>query len=490
MLIFNKKVKISKNVIAPASQVIISGIILFVLYGYLYRQLGANEIGVWSLVVATISVSRLGDLGLSSGVVRFVAQALGKNNERRAADIIQTTAISLGVIIPFVLLAIYPVISLILSSIMQQDNLLIALRILPYSLVYLYIMIISSVFTGGLDGCMRIDIRSILTVISQVIFLGLVFYLVPDNGIVGVAIAQLFQGSFILITSWITLRHQVKALPILPFHWEYTLLKEIFNYGVKFQTITIMNLLIDPLSKILLAKFGNIEAVGYYEMANRLILQGRALIVESSRIIIPKTSSLQEKNISEQQAFFENSYQIILYITIIFYGTLGILIYPISEIWLGNNNETFISFSLILITGWFFNTLITPAYFSNLGTANLKPNIIAHIIIGLSTLILGVAFGKLSGELGVVIGLSISLATGSLFVNIEFFNRKKILTSIKKIHKEFYDLLATSLILNIINIYILYNYKIMALAITFLLTFLFIMLVPLTIKRIYHKNAG
>lgn len=424
ILRLNSKIKIPRNIIAPASQVIISGIILFVLYGYLYRHLGANEIGIWSIVVATISVSRLGDLGLSSGVVRFVASELGKNEEKKAANIIQTAAMTLSIIIPIVLLIAYPIIRLILSSIMEHDNLQIALNILPYSLLYLYIMIVSSVFTGGLDGCMRIDIRSILTIISQIIFMGLTFYLAPRHGIKGVAIAQLFQGGFILISSWIKLRKQIKALPIFPLNWKYTLLKEMFNYGIKFQTITFMNLLIDPLTKVLLAKFGSIEAVGHYEMANRLILQGRALIVESSRIIIPKMSSLQEQNMPAQKSFFRKSYKITFYTSTIFYIIFSILIIPTITFWLGSKNiESVISFSFILLIGWYFNTLTTPVYFANLGTGFLKPNIITQGIIGALIFILGSAFGIFYQETGVVFAVAVSLVIGSFFIIIEYSRR-------------------------------------------------------------------
>jgi O-antigen/teichoic acid export membrane protein len=224
-------------------------------------------------------------------------------------------------------------------------------------------------------------------------------------------------------------------------------------------------------------------------MANRLILQGRALLVESSRIIIPKTSSLQEQSISKQLSFFEKSYRITVYISIIFYGILGISIYAISGLWLGSHDEVFINFSLILIVGWFFNTLITPAYFSNLGSAHLKPNIMAHIIIGLSTFSLGIILGDLYKEIGVIIALSTSLAIGSLFVNIEFFKRNRILTNIKHIHKTLYDLMAISFTLNIINLYAIYNFQNTALISTLFLLLLLITVALLTIKRVYKTNA-
>ena len=75
--------RISANVIASIAQVLASSVAFFLLYRYLLDQLGVAQLGVWSLVLATTSVSRIGDLGLSAGVVKFVAQALAQGDARR-----------------------------------------------------------------------------------------------------------------------------------------------------------------------------------------------------------------------------------------------------------------------------------------------------------------------------------------------------------------------------------------------------------------------
>ena len=107
--------RISRNVIATITQVLISGAVFFVLYRYLYERLGVEQIGIWSLVLAATSISRIGDLGLSAGVVRFVAQAIGRRDTQRAADVIQTVTLTLGVFMAVLLAVGYSLFGLALN---------------------------------------------------------------------------------------------------------------------------------------------------------------------------------------------------------------------------------------------------------------------------------------------------------------------------------------------------------------------------------------
>ena len=418
--------RISRNVVATVSQVLISGIVFFVLYRYLYDQLGVEQIGVWALVLAATSVSRIGELGLSAGVVRFVAHALGRNDVQHAADVVQTVALTLGAFMAVLLIVGYPLFILALSYFIPKNGVLLALGILPYALISLWTMVIVSVFSGGLDGCMRMDLRSFLMGLSHLVYLGLTMLLVPDYGLEGVAMAQLIQTVGLMIMLWWALKTQLRVLPLLPIHWKFPVLKEMFIYGVSFQVITIMNMLFDPMIKALMSKFGGLEALGYYEMANKLILQGRGLIVEASRVMVPVVASIQKNDKFKSKQLFVTSYNLTLYVSIVFYGLLGIFMSIISLLWLGSYQTVFITFALLLNFGWFANTLIGPAYFSNLGSGHLRPNMVSHIIISVCGLFIGVWFGSAFGGVGVVIGAVTGLVSGSMFLLISYVKKLEI----------------------------------------------------------------
>ena len=414
---------ISKNVFATVTQVVVSGIVFFVLYRYLYDSLGVEQIGVWSLVLAATSVSRIGDLGLSAGVVRFVAQALGRGDTQRAADVVQTVTLTLGLFMAVLLAIGYPLFVLALNYLIPAHEIPIALSILPYALMSLGVMVVVSVFSGGLDGCMRMDLRSLLMALSHVAYLGFSILLVPKYGLEGVAMAQLIQSIGLMIMMWWVLRQQMKELPLIPLHWKFPVLKEMIGYGVNFQIITVMNMLFDPVVKALMSKFGGLEALGYYEMANKLILQGRAIIVEASRVMVPAIATLQDPDGATAKQLFMTSYRMTFYVAVLFYGLLGISITTISMLWLGHYQTTFIQFALLLNLGWFANTLIGPAYFSNLGSGKLRENMISHAIMGLCSLFFGVVIGLNYGGIGVVIGTIFGLIAGSMFLLLSYIKR-------------------------------------------------------------------
>lgn len=415
--------RISRNVIATVTQVLISGVVFFVLYRYLYDRLGVEQIGVWSLVFAATSVSRIGDLGLSAGVVRFVAQALGRGDTERAANVVQTVALTLGVFMAALLAIGYPLFVLALNYFIPAHSVPIALSILPYALMSLWVMIIVSVFSGGLDGCMRMDLRSLLMGLSHLAYLGFSMLLVPKYGLEGVAMAQLIQSVGLMILMWWVLRRQMIDLPFIPVRWKLAVLKEMFGYGVSFQIITVMNMLFDPMVKAMMSRFGGLESLGYYEMANKLILQGRALIIEASRVMVPAIATLQEHDAAKATQLFSISYRMTFYVAVLFYGLLGISITTISMLWLGHYQATFIQFALLLNLGWFANTIIGPAYFSNLGSGMLRANMISHIIMGLCSFVVGFVLGLNYQGVGVVVGTIVGLIVGSLFLLVSYIKR-------------------------------------------------------------------
>lgn len=399
---------------------------MFVLYRYLYDQLGIEKIGIWSLVIAATSVSRIGDLGLSAGVVRFVAQYIGKGDRESAADVVQTITITLGIFVAVVLVIGYPFFTVALKYLLPDHGVSSALGILPYALMSLWVTMIVSILSGGLDGCLRIDLRSLATAVSHLVYLGLAILMVPQYGLKGVAIAQLIQSFGLMVVLWLLIRLQLRGLPVIPMRWKFSILKKMFRYGVSFQVITVMNMLFDPIVKMLMSRFGGLESLGLYEMANGLVLKVRTIIVEANRVLVPMTASLQDAYEAKAKQLVYISYKLTFYVSIIFYSLLGIFMTTISIFWFGHYQGMFILFALLLSFGWFINTLAGPAYFFNLGSGKLGVNMVSHIIMGLSSLFIGIVFGLAYNGLGVVIGAVVGLSLGSIFLISSYIKQSKL----------------------------------------------------------------
>jgi hypothetical protein len=50
-------------------------------------------------------------------------------------------------------------------------------------------------------------------------------------------------------------------------------------------------MLIDPVIKALLVKFGGLSPVAYYEMAQRMVMQFRSLLVSAAQVMVPMVAN-------------------------------------------------------------------------------------------------------------------------------------------------------------------------------------------------------
>ena len=75
--------RLISNAAVSVVQTVISGVVLFLLYRYLLDHLGTEQLGLWSVILASTSVARLSDLGLTGSVVKFVARYRALKNDEQ-----------------------------------------------------------------------------------------------------------------------------------------------------------------------------------------------------------------------------------------------------------------------------------------------------------------------------------------------------------------------------------------------------------------------
>ncbi|MQY79372.1 MAG: oligosaccharide flippase family protein, partial [Bacteroidetes bacterium] len=326
----------------------------------------------------------------------------------------------------FVLLIGYPIAKWVLGLVIPVGSLRLAVSILPYAFLALWIMAITSIFQAGLDGYQRIDLRSLLLMGGAIFHLFLCFILAPTYGLMGVAYARIIQNFTVLVSSWVLLKRCLPLLPIFPYNWNKKSFKEIIGYGINFQVISTTALFYDPITKTLLSKFGGLSMVGFYEMASRMVQQFRALIVSANQVLVPAIAYLKEKTPEKIQSIYLTSYQLLIYLALPLYSLIIVCTPIISDLWIGHYERIFVVFAILLATGWFLNTLSVPAYFASLGIGKLRWNVISHIAIALLNAGLGFTLGMLYDGMGVVIAWVISLALGSSIIYLSYHLTYKI----------------------------------------------------------------
>jgi len=422
-----KNTRLPRNALAAIIQVFFSAIFLFILYRILVQKIGVDGVGLWSLVLAGTSVSRLAELGLSVGVVKFVSSALARNDVDTAVSIICLSALLVAVILLLGMLLLYPIfLTLIDLALAAPGARQFARELLPIAVASFWIIGVSAVFLSGIDGCQRIDLRSAIIILGSATYLGGAFILTDAWGLRGVAWAHLGQSLFVAICAVLTLARLLPLRKVRPAHWSWSQVKMLFTYGANIQFIMIAQFFIDPVTKAILTRFGDLSVTGYYEMANRMISQFRTVIASSFQASVPVISTINELDPGSISLFYRQLYSLISFIVPPYYALLAVSVPAIGIIWLGNVDERFLYIAWAACLGWAVNTMAIPAYLAYMGIGRLRWNTLTQGTIGLLNVIFSLILGLIIGWRGVVAGSMTALAVGSTVVIFAFHHEYRI----------------------------------------------------------------
>jgi O-antigen/teichoic acid export membrane protein len=408
------------NAAMASAQVIVIGVSFFAVFRFLLGSIGIEKVGLWSLVLATTNVTRIGELGFANSVLQFASRYLAKGESLRAAQVIETAAITVAGLGGTAIFLGYPLLEWGIKQLIPPASLSEATGLLPFTVGSLWCSMVASTVLSGLDGIQKANLRSVVLMSSQLIFVGGVFYLVPIYGLEGVAQAQLVQSFFSLFVSWLVLKANLDGLGMMPYRWSASLFREMFHYAASFQVNGIAQLFFEPTTKALLSKFGMLSDVGYFEMASRMVMQVRGLLVAANQVMVPVITTQQERSPTRIPDTYMRCYDIMFFLSIPIYSLLLVVTPLISEIWIGLYEPTFVIFAFLLITSWALNTSTVPAYLAFVGTGQLRWNTISHLLMGTTNLLLGYILGHLFGSIGVIVGTCLAILAGSLMTLLTF----------------------------------------------------------------------
>lgn len=418
--LFNRYRRVSVNAIASFSQAIVVGICYFFLYKYLLKTVGSEELGLWSLVVASSSMAGMGSMGIGGSVVKFVADADAHKDYKKIESIFHTSIVIVLPVIGLLCLILYGVLPGILASAVSKDLYPLALRLIPVALLNFFLNACAGIFCSTIDGLQFIYIRNFIASCLIILYLVLTFIFVPVWGLVGVVYAQIVQSTIMIISYLTVIYIKLPGFNLFRLRIQRHIFKELFNYGVNFQVMSLSDLFFDPITKYFLSRFGGLSVTGFYDMAGKLVSQLRSLIVSSLQVIVPAIANVSAKGFSDIKDLYLKWFPNLFSATLILITSIVAMANYIAVIWVGRREETFIIILILLSIGWFFNIISSFAYFIDLGTGDLKWNVRAHVIQSSANLILGYLFGRLIGGVYVVLAPATALIIGTFILLIPF----------------------------------------------------------------------
>ncbi|WDN88254.1 hypothetical protein BuS5_01222 [Desulfosarcina sp. BuS5] len=418
-MIDKRRITISAG--SSIAQIIISGITVFLLYRFLLETIGPEKLGIWSLVLAISSMTQAANLGMTGSIVKHIADYDAFDDKKKISIAIQTAVISIALFSFVFVISLFPAANYYFQITLEEKFYRVALEILPLALISFWLLMLTTIYQGALYGCQLIAQRNGILVFDSVSHFVICIILAPYYGLLGLAYARVIQNCLTLVITIVLLKRYVQGLPVLPCHWNKKLFKEMFGYAVNFQIISLLVMLSDPVTKGFLSRYGNVSMVAYYEMANKLVQLSRSLLVSANQVLVPTFANLNQLDPKKILNTYLVSYQFVFYLAVPGFCLLTLSAPLISEIWVGHYEPVFIWSMVMLCAGWLVNTLSVPAYYVGVGTGNMKDNVVTHLVMTASNIILIFIIGRLWEGLGVVMAWALAVALGGGLLNILFY---------------------------------------------------------------------
>ena len=221
----------------------------------------------------------------------------------------------------------------------------------------MWVGVVGAVAQAGLDGCLRSDLRALVVTGERRLRRAGQAFLARPYGLVGLAWAQVAQGGAVALASWLLLRAQMPGLRAIPRRFDSRLLREMARYGASFQLVTLASMLLDPTTKFMMARFGTLDLVGYFEMAGRIVSQLRGLVVGTVQVLVPVIARLHEGPREQVDRIYMRTYGLVAYLAIPFFGLIAAGVPLLSWYWNGSLVPGFVVVAELTNLGWAANSL-------------------------------------------------------------------------------------------------------------------------------------
>lgn len=395
-----------------AANTVATGAALFFTYRLLIGRVGLDGVGVWALLNGVAGFVRLGEFGVSISGAKAIAEATERQDGSCAARIVGSGfilciagAAFFGIMVTAGLMVGFP------GLISDPSTRSVAIGCVTSACI----AVVTAPLRAALDGYHQVEVRQFTIMTQQLVFLVVgVFLVMPErvetivgSQIISTVVAALLQFSLV----W-------RVLKIAPSRWRFDLgtCRSLWRTGTPLQGLLVVQQLYEPLTKLLLHAFGEYSSIARFEMANRVVVQVRLILVSAMEVLVPHVAALAIRSRNAAFATYQRVGGSVMIVAPAAFAAVWAAMPAVSVFWLGEPDIELLVFGIILSAGWFANVVAAPAYFHMIAHDMQKVVFGGHLAMGLINLTIGAAFGTVLSSYGVVIGWSVALVAGSAYL--------------------------------------------------------------------------
>ena len=350
------------NSFSGVLQVFINSVLVFITIPIFIRFLGIEQYGLFSLIFVINGLGAIASFGFNTSLLKYLSEQ-GKTRESNY-DIVATLIVVCCVIIPVACVANHYT-GFILSSLFRLETSRInsdVQELFTYALWSNVFLIIGQIPAAILDSLQKVYLTNLLLAANNFVsrFLMLLVLLThPALNLIGECI-------FVSTVLWFTLlvyvatkqwgRVEITGI-LINFR---RVIKKHISYGYKVFTTSMIGLLYEPFTKIMINAYLGLHFVAFFEIALRL--KGFIWNI-GERLLYPIAPMLASINDIDQIRRYLAKVEQTLFT---FLGPLIVLVIfcipRVLVLWLGENNDLLAWSSVVVIVSYIIALVLMPTY--------------------------------------------------------------------------------------------------------------------------------
>ncbi len=430
--------QLRRNMLVGCCLTAVSAAVMAVSYAIYLRRLGYEQYGMWLILSTVVAFSQIGNLGISQAVTKKVAELWVTRNVSEVKAYVSAACglvLLTGFAVVTVVIALrYQVASLLHLSV---TNTAVVVDLLPLVAVFSVYLFVVDISNATLNGLGRLDLCSACQTAAQVFALGFsLIFLALGGGLralllgnlAGYATAHLISS---LCSTYIT-KHFLLGLRGVRLRHAGGLM----NIGGWMFGSALMNLLLTPINRGLLARFGGVGLIPMYDIPFNSCMRMRSLFESPQRALVAEVSSLAASDGTQAnqriRQLHARAFRLVLGAAPVFL-LVALCADPVLRIWLGKRFDPAMTTCFRgMALGVLASAFGVPAYYVLLGLGQVASIFKANAAQALTNITIAaviIIFAHSLSALNLVVSASLGLAAGGAVLMWQQRQNQKPLTS-------------------------------------------------------------
>lgn len=282
------------NTLSSYGRDVVDTLAFLILIPFIITTLGKESFGLWSLIWSFLAVFELADLGFAASVIKYVADARGKEDKQGLQKIICTLFWQYVIIGAVVMVAIAS--SLLFFNLVFEippDQAHMANQVLLILGIRSALYLPLGLFRGVLVGFQKMNVANAYKAVSNILYLAAVVLIlsqIPDIRVL--ATINMVTGLIPMFAMMIHCRRIMPDLSLSPRNFDRSLVRKLSSFSLYFSVIQVAGMIATRSDAMIIKLFLPLELVGIYSIGMRLSEKASLFCSHLTRALSPVFAEL------------------------------------------------------------------------------------------------------------------------------------------------------------------------------------------------------